>query len=106
MYSVTLKSGEIVMIESAEEALEALRHIGEDDLAEAVHHYLFKEVQSLRADSVKHHRDMELEEEYRHFLSREVHEAVNKIARLPFSQKTAKEIKSITEGLLNSEYMT
>jgi len=106
MHSVTLKSGEIVMIESAEEALEALRQIGEEDLAEAVQHYLVSEIRELRADRVKHHRDMELEEEYRHFLGREVREAVSQIARLSFSQKTAKEIKSITERLLDSEYMS
>ena len=111
MINVTLKTGEIITVESRADIAEAIDKLNEPDLKQAFDFYCIgepKEIAALKSELAEAYKESELEEEARFFLSEQVRSFLEKLKTLETSKFTKKRIEQILKEseLEGSEYLS
>ena len=111
MINVTLKTGEIITCEDRADVREAIDKLDEPDLLQAFDLYCIgdpQEVKDLKKCVDEYHKDLELEEEARHFLSNQVRDFLEKLETVEISKLARKRITEILKEseLEGSEYLS
>ena len=111
MINVTLKIGEIITCEDRADVREAIDKLDEPDLLQAFDLYCIgdpQEVKDLKKCVDEYHKDLELEEEARHFLSNQVQDFLKKLETVEISKLARKRITEILKEseLKGSEYLS
>ena len=111
MINVTLKTGEIITCEDRADVREAIDKLDEPDLLQAFGLYCVddpQEVEQLKECVDGYHKDLELEEEARFFLSNQVRYFLEKLETVEISKLARKRIKEILKEseLEGSEYLS
>ena len=111
MINVTLKTGEIITCEDRADVREAIDKLDEPDLLQAFDLYCIgdpQEVKDLKKCVDEYHKDLELEEEARHFLSNQVRDFLEKLETVEISKLARKRITEILKEseLKGSEYLS
>lgn len=111
MINVTLKTGEIITCENRADVREAIDKLNEPDLIQAFDLYCIgdpQEVKQLKECVDEYHKDLELEEEARFFLSNQVRDFLKKLETVEISKLARKRIAEILKEseLEGSEYLS
>ena len=111
MINVTLKTGEIITCENKTDVRKAIDKLNEPDLLQAFDLYCVgdpQEVKKLKECVYGYHKDLELEEEARFFLSNQVRDFLEKLETVEISKLARKRITEILKGseLEGSEYLS
>ena len=111
MINVTLKTGEIITCEDRADVREAIDKLDDPDLLQAFDLYCIgdpQEVKDLKKCVDEYHKDLELEEEARHFLSNQVQDFLKKLETVEISKLARKRITEILKEseLEGSEYLS
>ena len=111
MINVTLKTGEVITCEDRADVREAIDKLDEPDLLQAFDLYCIgdpQEVKDLKKCVDEYHKDLELEEEARHFLSNQVRDFLEKLETVEISKLARKRITEILKEseLKGSEYLS
>ena len=111
MINVTLKTGEIITCENKTDVREVIDKLNEPDLLQAFDLYCVgdpQEVKQLKECVDGYHKDLELKEEARFFLSNQVRDFLEKLETVEISKLARKRIKEILKGseLEGSEYLS
>ena len=111
MINVTLKTGEIITCEDRADVREAIDKLDEPDLLQAFDLYCVgdpQEVKQLKKCVDEYHKDLELEEEARYFLSNQVQDFLKKLETVEISKLARKRITEILKEseLKGSEYLS
>ena len=111
MINVTLKTGEIITCENKTDVREVIDKLNEPDLLQAFDLYCVgdpQEVKQLKECVDEYHKDLELEEEARFFLSNQVRDFLEKLETVEISKLARKRITEILKEseLEGSEYLS
>ena len=111
MINVTLKTGEIITCENKTDVREVIDKLNEPDLLQAFDLYCVgdpQEVKKLKECVYGYHKDLELEEEARFFLSNQVRNFLEKLETVEISKLARKRITEILKEseLEGSEYLS
>ena len=110
MINDTLKTGEIITCENKTDVREAIDKLNGPDLLQAFDLYCVgdPQVKQLKECVDGYHKDLELEEEARFFLSNQVRYFLEKLETVEISKLARKRIKEILKEseLEGSEYLS
>ena len=113
MINVTLKTGEIITCENKTDVREEIDKLNEPDLLQAFDLYCVGDPQEVEVKQLKecvdgYHKDLELEEDARFFLSNQVRYFLEKLETVEISKLARKRITEILKEseLEGSEYLS